>query len=241
MTSISVIMTVIVLNFHWRAAEKYVVPPWIQKWILGKLAYVMCIDTDFNPRDGEKKLLPPMRLSRHTQASQDDPEFALERSNMLPLQLFSYNNNVTQENHHHDSDRLLGTNSSFQDASLLQRRQMFASSNRMTNTISIDEATTGNHINRRSKNVGVGPTVRGRSRDRLQDEIVRALSLLTTRQEVDDNILAVRKQWRQVAQVLDRCLFWIFSVATVSSTFILLVIVPLFGDMGIDEPIENTL
>ena len=235
MTSISVIMTVIVLNFHWRAAEKYVVPSWIQKWILQKLAYVMCIDTDSNPRQ-KINLLPPMRLSRHTQLSQDDPEFALRTGNELPLQLLSYSN--IQENHH-DSENLLGSKTPFQNATLFQRRQMFASSNRATNTISVDEA--GNHVSRRSKIIGDTSRIRSRSRDRLQEEIVRALSLLTTRQETDDTILAVRKQWRQVAQVLDRCLFWIFTVATVSSTFILLVIVPLFGDIGIEEPIENTL
>ena len=85
------------------------------------------------------------------------------------------------------------------------------------------------------------PAARSRSRDRLQDEVVRALSLLIARQEQDDSIMTVRKEWRQVAQVLDRCLFWIFCVATILSTVTLLVVVPMVGDKSSASPVEDTI
>jgi Neurotransmitter-gated ion-channel transmembrane region len=234
MTSISVIMTVVVLNFHWRSPEKYLVSDWIKRVVLGKLAYIMCIDTDFNCRD-VKESGPPLRLTRHTQLSQDDPEF-VRQTNLcsIPMQPLEQPYQEVQVPENFNQNR----------SSVQQRRQMFAASSNATSacTASLNEDTLTNHVSRRSNHLcGMSRPPRSQSRDRLQLEVVKALSLLIARQEQDDGIMEVRKQWRQVAQVLDRCLFWLFFVATVSSTFIMLVILPMVGDKGISDPVENTI
>ncbi|OWA51487.1 Acetylcholine receptor subunit alpha-L1 [Hypsibius exemplaris] len=48
-------------------------------------------------------------------------------------------------------------------------------------------------------------------------------------------------EWRQVAQVMDRCFFLSFSVATAVATIVLLVILPMLNDKRAAHPIENTL
>src|SRR5690348_14967692 len=84
-------MTVVVLNVHWRQPEKYRVSDWIKRVVLGKLAYIMCIDTDYNSRHPREPDGPPLRLSRHTQLSQDDPEFTRETSICaIPMQPLNY-------------------------------------------------------------------------------------------------------------------------------------------------------
>lgn len=244
-------MTVVVLNFHWRSPEKYTVPPWIRCLVLRKLAYAMCIDTDYNQRSKKSYacLKLPTQRPRPTHLSNNDPEYCRPGDNSFPLETrfpqgtaHAVSNNVADEH-------VLPSHSNYLRQSSGIRRQMFATSNITAasfagthSNVDAHRERTENHVtgtSRRKPADSPRRPVRGHSKDRLQEEVIRALSLLVARQELDENILQVRKQWRQVAQVLDRCLFWIFCVATVSSTFILLVIVPMIGDFGITDPVEN--
>lgn len=67
----------------------------------------------------------------------------------------------------------------------------------------------------------------GSSSTRIQAEILRTLQYLLQRQELEDHRIRVVNEWRQMALVLDRVLFWIFFVVTVMSSLSFLVIVPL--------------
>lgn len=66
-----------------------------------------------------------------------------------------------------------------------------------------------------------------RQKTQLQDEILKTLQVLISRQELDDECEEISNEWRQVAQVIDRLLFWVFLVATVAITLVLLIIIPL--------------
>ncbi|OWA51450.1 hypothetical protein BV898_15931 [Hypsibius exemplaris] len=60
--------------------------------------------------------------------------------------------------------------------------------------------------------------------------------------EPNFNARSDRNQWRQVARVMDRCLFWSFGMATLLVTVVLLVILPLIASgSGASFPVENTL
>ena len=142
-------MTVVVLNVHWRQPEKYRVSSWIKRVILGKLAYIMCIHTDYNQRDHQKyggTHGPPLRLSRHTQLSQDDPEFMRETSLLsaagIPMQqMMNFYENTTAGTP--PVNRLSRTN-------LVQRRAMFAATGTSTDappySASLNEESLPNHV-----------------------------------------------------------------------------------------------
>lgn len=62
---------------------------------------------------------------------------------------------------------------------------------------------------------------------RIQEEILRSLRYIVQRQEQEDHRIRVVNEWRQIALVIDRILFWIFFIVTVMSSLSFLVIVPL--------------
>lgn len=243
MTSVSVIMTVVVLNFHWRSPEKYSVPVWIQEMVLHRLAYLVCVDTDFNIRSNKRKqtfcATASSRRSRQTQTPEANSILSAADVS-LPLKTrITYNHATLDKNI--DETTVSSSQPQYLRSSSLLRRQLYAASNNTASygTYSFPECDGENHAPRR-KRPGESPRgPRSRSKDRLQEEVIRALGLLIARQELDENITNIRKQWRQVAQVADRCLFWLFCLGTVLSTFILLVIIPIVGDTGIMDPVEN--
>ncbi|VDP31191.1 unnamed protein product [Heligmosomoides polygyrus] len=61
-----------------------------------------------------------------------------------------------------------------------------------------------------------------RRRPRCGDD----LQVLIKKQENEDICERMANEWRHVAQVIDRLLFWIFLVATTLITFVLLVLIP---------------
>ncbi|KAK6019727.1 hypothetical protein OSTOST_14628 [Ostertagia ostertagi] len=67
---------------------------------------------------------------------------------------------------------------------------------------------------------------RPRAGDDLQVKLLRTLQILIKRQENEDASERMANEWRHVAQVIDRLLFWIFFVATTIITFVLLVLIP---------------
>ena len=52
--------------------------------------------------------------------------------------------------------------------------------------------------------------------------------MLIKRQEVDDFSQKIAHEWRQVAQVIDRFLFWVFLILTVFITTVLLLVIPIY-------------
>lgn len=58
------------------------------------------------------------------------------------------------------------------------------------------------------------------------EEIVRNLQSILDKHEKEDRDYEIIQEWRKVAQVVDRILFWIFLFGTLSSTLIILVITP---------------
>jgi len=54
-----------------------------------------------------------------------------------------------------------------------------------------------------------------------------ALRRIVSRYETDDAAAQLLHDWRLLAVVVDQILFWVFLVATVSSTLLTLVVIPL--------------
>lgn len=65
------------------------------------------------------------------------------------------------------------------------------------------------------------------SNGKVQDEILRSLRYLMSKQEQEEQNMKIVNEWRQIATVLDRALFWVFLVGTLVSSISFLVIVPM--------------
>jgi len=88
--------------------------------------------------------------------------------------------------------------------------------------------------NYRHSGGGGGPSLpstdRGTISGRLAavEETMVQLAVLLSRKDREDRDSQVAADWRRVAAVADRCLFWIFLVVTVAYTVTTMVLVP-FG------------
>ena len=60
------------------------------------------------------------------------------------------------------------------------------------------------------------------------DSYTHPFQMLIKRQEVDDFGAKLAHEWKQVAQVIDRFLFWVFLILTVLITTILLLVIPIY-------------
>ena len=57
--------------------------------------------------------------------------------------------------------------------------------------------------------------------------MLSALRRIMSRYDDDDAAAQLLYDWRQLAVSVDQLLFWVFVVATVSSTLVTLVVIPL--------------
>jgi len=62
----------------------------------------------------------------------------------------------------------------------------------------------------------------------LVDEMLRHLKLLISKKEEDDNATDIVGEWRHVASVLDRVLFFIFLFTTTVITLVMMIIIPVW-------------
>lgn len=62
--------------------------------------------------------------------------------------------------------------------------------------------------------------------NRAQEEIIRALKILISRQEREEAEKKRLNEWRVIAIAVDRILFWIFFLVTTVSSVVFLVILP---------------
>ncbi|XP_042221623.1 uncharacterized protein LOC121866092 [Homarus americanus] len=76
-------------------------------------------------------------------------------------------------------------------------------------------------------NSAYSPNLAGVGTNRAQEEIIRALKILLSRQEREDAEKKRLNEWRVIAIAVDRILFWIFFIVTTVSSVVFLVILPL--------------
>ena len=61
----------------------------------------------------------------------------------------------------------------------------------------------------------------------VMEEILKYLKIMVAKRDEDDSENEVINEWRHVAQVMDRFLFWLFLLTTVVATLVMMVIIPL--------------
>lgn len=62
---------------------------------------------------------------------------------------------------------------------------------------------------------------------KVLEEILKYLKLMVAKRDEDDRETDIVNEWRQVAQVMDRFLFWFFMLVSTIATLVIMVIIPL--------------
>ena len=69
------------------------------------------------------------------------------------------------------------------------------------------------------------------------DLLTRKMKLYLEKQDFKTTKINLRNEWKLIALIFDRFLFWIFTVLTVISSILLLVILPILKDAGFIKPV----
>uniref|UniRef100_A0A914RZ08 Uncharacterized protein n=1 Tax=Parascaris equorum TaxID=6256 RepID=A0A914RZ08_PAREQ len=163
MTSVSVVMTVMVLNFHHRGPFNQAVPKWVHRLVLNRLRRALCMRSPYTSWN-ENGFCSANGMTKTVSTGLAMDDFNVDSFEEL-------------------------------DNQFLQMQE--------TELVNVDNAATV------------------RKKSYRPNEL--HLRLLKTLQDIYQTLA---NEWRQVAQVIDRLLFWVFLVCTVIITLILLIIIP---------------
>lgn len=210
MTSVSVVMTVMVLNFHHRGPFHKELPPWLRWFVLDKLRKFLCMKLPYeNVRHSKGSNSTMRRMSLKFTVDSLQEQLLRDMGLAQNIETYAQTGGPTCNEPKYRT-RLCSTPNSFIGPGIF-----FENPGRHH---SFSMCTCNGNGNGQSQ---------GQNRQALQNEVIRTLQMLVSRQELEDECEDIANEWRQVAQVIDRLLFWIFFVATVAITFILLIFIPL--------------
>lgn len=177
MTSLSIILTVFVLQLHYVGPHQRRVPKWLQILSHDILARLLCLRPRVNP-------------FLFTSIHHTDPCLS---SYLDTLEQTNCNGVVIQKSNHvassHNSPRM---NTTFHHDALSHERLLAEST--------VDET---------------------------QDKITNSLKVLVAKQDLEERHQDVVNEWRFVAGVMDRFLFFVFLLAAFLSSIVILVIKPM--------------
>ncbi|KAK2156056.1 hypothetical protein LSH36_223g04042 [Paralvinella palmiformis] len=211
MTSVSVILTVFVLNLHYSNPNQKRVPRWLRKIFVrhkgnrrplfdADKEYYTDVDVDTDDVD-----------DYYTESA--DRHFVKNAS--LRLTIESLAKDLKEDL---DEDN---TQSIFNELSPSSKENEWTTNCRRPD----------NSDDRRQRRVDVQPSTNNvgtpTANLRTSEQILEALKTVIRRYERDDIQEFIVHEWRQVAVGVDRILFWIFLVGTVTSTIMILVVSPL--------------
>ncbi|KAK3098286.1 hypothetical protein FSP39_017967 [Pinctada imbricata] len=192
LTSISVIMTVFVLNLHHRGPNKQDVPNWIKRIFLGRLTTFLCLGND-----------------RYYSSMNTNGESSFLRTMSLRMTL----DNIAQE----------------------LQNDIHVENGGMAETIVTESQGTTLHDVKRDVKFATKDSVnhskkpnlsRAPSYSKSHEEILHNLKRILHKHEKEDRDYEIIQDWRRVAQVVDRILFFVFLFGTFISTLAILVIAP---------------
>lgn len=197
-TTISVIMTVVVLNFHHRGPIKQEPPTWIRRLVLEQMARCTCVKTKANKK-------PNVECREY-----DNTNSAAGKGDSHMPTAF-----------HVRGDAMRLTIESLADD--FKEMPEYSSTESVSN-LNVSEYAR-QHQNKGDKPTGVRHPAAPSTH--LQEEVLKALRYLLAKQELEDQGIRVVNEWRQIAVVVDRFLFWIFFLGTAISSACFLLIVPM--------------
>ncbi|RWS26207.1 nicotinic acetylcholine receptor alpha 5 subunit-like protein [Leptotrombidium deliense] len=219
-TSISVIMTVIVLNFHYRGPIRKEMPEWLKNFLMEK----MVENNAPYPRAFQ------VNSTWHTESA-SFPYAANPVPSMASSSIAShFIRSTTDANARANVD---ATTSFCQHEDYIEdesiRMRTFGDSLESLNVAFMNELKSMNNCypasSKQTNNSNTGANA-SREKTSPQEEMLRILRYLLWRQELEDKHNKMVHEWRLLALAIDKVLFWVFLVITVTSSLSFLVIIP---------------
>ena len=167
MTSLSIVLTVFVLQLHYVGPNQKPAPRWLRRLVIGGFARMLCL-----------------------------------RSRLGHFKYYNHRNDRPEEM-------------------------------RLTSFVDTTDNKDSNNCNGRLGQNSVRPSSHDqRERDRdmnggKYEKISSHFKMLMTQNESDDSFQEIIDEWRLIAHIMDRLLFWLFFVASVLSTLTILVFQPM--------------
>ena len=236
MTSVTVIMTVFVLNLHHRGPSTKPVPEWLKKLFLQqnqnkkrqrKSSSTRCRPSDSEeplPRSDSSQYIRNVSLRLTIENLAQELKSDLDNYDHVTRPSSTDGNNVRFDNKYNSDprtgDQRRGRRYASQYNDHLSSSLYDNSRGRFTrpyrDVIDQYEAVTSPLLNNEDS-----------SCTRTNEEILTVLRSIIRRYEQEDHQDQIVHEWRQVAAAVDRILFWIFFFGTLGSTLIVLVIAPI--------------
>ncbi|VDN58048.1 unnamed protein product [Dracunculus medinensis] len=219
MTSISVVMTVMVLNFHHRGPYCRTVPPWIRFSVLGKLRKILKMQLKHNANNNNDI------LSADENPTDFDLKCAIGKEFHF-LNFFSFSLSTIEklnlQRHRQDFIFLYQVQShQIPEIMFILLGLSVTGYDGLDNQPFISESAL------LRRNVGEKHSENNCTVTSMPDEhIYRALRMLLKKRYLEECSQRVINEWQQVAQIIDRFLFWVFLICTIVISIILLIIVP---------------
>ncbi|PAA64225.1 hypothetical protein BOX15_Mlig000862g1 [Macrostomum lignano] len=194
LVTLSIVVTVVVLNVHFRGPDTHVMAPWVRKLFLDILPRLLCMRRPNENDDGEFET-PVWNWS-------------FEDSNSLPpLSQCSSRRNILTRQGTSSFDEppppdYISTRAS---PTMIQKQQQLQQAQTLTSAAETFQQRLARH--RR-------PDFKHKIRDAIDGVRFIAANL-----KKDDENQSIREDWKFVATVLDRLFLWIFTVACIIGTF----------------------
>ncbi|CAF1580664.1 unnamed protein product, partial [Didymodactylos carnosus] len=234
MTSISVMMTVFVLNLHYRGPKRNEIPFWLQQLLgLSLASAIKTLKTNgFSWRKKKSEKRKARDKSRSSYLSRTDSfapvngllsyklnETVIKQTNERSKNRHStqYENLLNRDNFNHNLNDVneIPMSHSLDDPSMLRDDKRSPNYHHFSDDLNVQTPRVS--VQRLS-----------RSNSTIQEEIHQTLHSLLLKQKQIERDQQIASDWRTVATKVDKILFWIFLFLTIISTLGLLVIAPLF-------------
>ncbi|KAH6940067.1 hypothetical protein HPB50_024615 [Hyalomma asiaticum] len=215
-TSISVVMTVIVLNFHYRGPSRKEVPAWLRRLLLDKSS-----GRGWFSRPARRKTVGDNHVHFYDLPSRTAA--AKDRSDL--------DDDV-------DAGRRPAADDTFRlvvDSVVIGGEDRYprgeyaehsASNESPSPVIHGDAPRNNSSATARHRRCRGGASSSG-STKRVQEEVLRTLRYLLEKQQREEHLTRTVNEWRQMALVIDRTLFWFFLIITAVSSICFLVVIPI--------------
>ena len=220
LTSMSVIMTVFVLNLHHRGPNKRQVPHWMKVLLVNKLSPFLCLheSDEFMARyyKNEDRFIKNVSLK----ITLDNIQQALQNETQIENSINSLKETtVTLADNHVNSvpyTQTVRTHMYPTMQTLQPQDQRYGGG--LSQAASTSQTATDNHKRHKRRSTS--------ALSKTNEEILQSLRRILEKHEREDKDYEMIQDWRRVAQVIDRILFIIFFLATTWSTLGILVIAP---------------
>lgn len=214
-TSISIILTVWVLALHHCGPHQSAVPRWARRYVLGFLARIV----GFKPSGGqgrEKRSRLGRKIRRKKTENPTGKTDNVDRFLDLVREISAENETVenSEKTRNNESKTTSKSTAPYQGANNIAMASLRRLGNGVSSCIQNDGSLSMFEL-----------TIK---RLLIMEETLGYLKFLVTKSAADDRQSEITNEWRNVACVVDRCLFRVFLLVTAVSTFLMMVFVPFY-------------